>query len=124
MRKTARRQPPFVICIGRQGYPAALEVGKVYRVVPDPAATARGPLRVIDASGRNRVLLYGSKESPRKTQPASLLVTRDGAERIVRSFNCPQWDLNFVYQPFTRAERDLIANEGRTETIAVRMASH
>jgi len=50
VRKTARRQPPFVICIGRQGYPAALEVGKVYRVVPDPAATARGPLRVIDES--------------------------------------------------------------------------
>jgi len=46
----ARRPPPFVICIGNQGYPAALEVGKVYRVVPDPAATARGLLRVIDES--------------------------------------------------------------------------
>jgi hypothetical protein len=98
---------------------AALPAGE-YTIAMD---TVAGPLRVIDASGRARALLYGSKESPLKTQPASLLVTRDGAERTVRAFNCPQWDLNFVYKPFTRAERDLIANGERAETIAVRMAS-
>ena len=85
--------------------------------------TVAGPLRVIDASGRTLTLLYGSREDPLKTQPASLLVTLDGAERTVRSFNCPQWDLKFVYKPFTRAERDLIASGERVETIAVRMAS-
>jgi hypothetical protein len=90
-----------------------------YRIAMD---TVAGPLRVVDASGRVRLLLYGSKESPLKTQPASLLVTRDGAERTVRSFNCPEWNLKLVYKPFTRAEGDLVASGGQAETIAVRMA--
>lgn len=60
----ARRQPPFVICIGNQGYPAALEIGKVYRVVPDPAA-ARGLLRVIDESDAD--YLYPEEFLPRSS---------------------------------------------------------
>ena len=98
---------------------AALPTGE-YRIAMD---TVAGPLRVVDATGRIRVLMYGSKESPLKTQPASLLVTRDGAERTVRSFNCPEWNVRLVYKPFTRAEGDLVASGGQAETIAVRMAS-
>ena len=82
-----------------------------------------GPLRVIDSSGQIRVLVYGSPEDPANGQPNALLVTRDGAERTVRSLNCPAWGHRFVYRPFTRAERALIANSEQVETVAVRMAS-
>jgi hypothetical protein len=85
--------------------------------------SVQGPLRVIDSSGRIRVLVYGSPEDPAKGQPTALLVTRDGAERTVRSLNCPAWGHSFVYMPFTRAERALIANGEQVETVAVRMAS-
>ena len=33
----------------------------------------------------------------------------NGAERTVRSFNCPVWGRRFVYKPITRAERDRLA---------------
>jgi hypothetical protein len=82
-----------------------------------------GPLHVVDASGRIRALVYGFPDSPTKAQPTSLLITRDGAQRTVRSFNCPPWGHKFVYKWFTRAERDLLANGERAETIAVRMAT-
>jgi hypothetical protein len=98
---------------------AALPAGE-YTLAMD---TIAGPLRVIDASGRVRALLYGSREQPRRTQPSSLLVTSDGAGRIVRSLNCPAWGVNLVYKPFTRAERTLLAYGGRADRLAVRMAS-
>ena len=43
----------FVICIDNENYPASLEVGKLYRVIPDDKATAHGYIRVIDESGQD-----------------------------------------------------------------------
>lgn len=43
----------FAICLNNEGYPASLEVGKVYRVIPDEEAAAHGYLRVIDESGED-----------------------------------------------------------------------
>ena len=43
----------FALCLDNAGYPASLEVGKVYRVIPDQEATAYGYLRVIDESGED-----------------------------------------------------------------------
>ena len=43
----------FVVCIRNDGYPAALETRKIYRVVADPAASRRGFLRVVDESGED-----------------------------------------------------------------------
>ena len=43
----------FVVCINNEGYPASLELHKIYRVVPDKAAAADGDLRVIDESGED-----------------------------------------------------------------------
>jgi hypothetical protein len=37
--------------------------------------------------------------------------------RLVRSLNIPAWGHNFVYRPFTRAERQLLANSGDVETV-------
>jgi len=38
-------------CASNEGYPASLEEGKAYRVLPDGAAEAIGLLRVVDESG-------------------------------------------------------------------------
>ncbi len=43
----------FVICIDNEGYPASLEVCKIYRVVPDRSAEKAGQLRVVDESGED-----------------------------------------------------------------------
>jgi hypothetical protein len=86
-------------------------------------ASIKGPISVIDPSGRTRVLAYGSPEYPGKGQPTALLVTGDGADRTVRSLNCPEWGHKFVYKPFTRAERDTLANGERVERVPVKMAS-
>lgn len=43
----------FAICLNNDGYPASLEVGKLYRVIPDEQAAAEGYLRVIDESGED-----------------------------------------------------------------------
>jgi hypothetical protein len=43
----------FVVCIDNDGYAASLEVGKLYRLIPDPEAEAEGLLRVIDESGED-----------------------------------------------------------------------
>lgn len=82
-----------------------------------------GPLHVIDASGRVRALVYGIQDPPTKTQPMSLLVTRDGAQRTVRSLNCPLWGRKLVFKAFTRTERNLLASGEGVETVLVRMAS-
>ena len=43
----------FVVCLDNEGYSASLEVGKLYRFIPDEAAAADGLIRVIDESGED-----------------------------------------------------------------------
>ncbi len=43
----------FAVCIRNDGYPAALEVRKHYRVLPDADAGDAGLIRVIDESGED-----------------------------------------------------------------------
>ena len=43
----------FVVCVSNEGYPASLEVRKIYEVVPDSGAGERGLIRVIDESGED-----------------------------------------------------------------------
>lgn len=51
MSKTSTQTLQVALCLDNEGYPASLEVGKVYRVIPDKDATAHGYIRVIDESG-------------------------------------------------------------------------
>ena len=52
--KTEQSQPnQFAVCLNNEGYPASLEVGKIYRVIFDEEARANGLLRVIDESGED-----------------------------------------------------------------------
>ncbi len=41
----------FVVCLNNEGYKASLEVGKLYRAIPDDEAAKEGYIRVIDESG-------------------------------------------------------------------------
>src|SRR5947209_9533085 len=43
----------FLLCVNNDAFPASLEVRKVYQEVPDPAAAAKGFVRVIDESGED-----------------------------------------------------------------------
>jgi len=45
--------PQFAICIANTGYPAALEVRKIYHVLPDADAATQHLLRVVDESGED-----------------------------------------------------------------------
>ena len=50
-----KKKPPaqFVVCLNNDGYPASLEVGKLYRFIPDEQAASEGLIRVIDESGED-----------------------------------------------------------------------
>ncbi len=43
----------FALCLNNEGYPASLEVGKLYRVIEDEDAAAESLLRVVDESGED-----------------------------------------------------------------------
>jgi hypothetical protein len=52
--KSAHNQTlQFALYLNNEGYPASLEVGKLYRVLPDDEAAAHGYIRVIDESGED-----------------------------------------------------------------------
>ncbi len=53
MRTKGRRATQFGVCIDNRGYAASLEVGKLYRVIPDEEASRHGYLRVVDESGED-----------------------------------------------------------------------
>lgn len=46
-------QQQFAICVQNEGYPASLELWKVYRVLPDDKAAKHQLIRVVDESGED-----------------------------------------------------------------------
>ena len=46
-------EPKFVVCLINEGFLASLEIGKLYRVIPDEEAERLGGLRVIDEDGED-----------------------------------------------------------------------
>ena len=48
-----KRSSRFSICVKSDGYPASLEVHKVYRVLSDPKAQAHDMVRIVDESGED-----------------------------------------------------------------------
>lgn len=53
MSKSLNLDLQAVVCIDNDGYPASLELHKIYRILPDADATAQGDLRVVDESGED-----------------------------------------------------------------------
>ena len=53
MTQISTTEPRFAICIANTDYPAALEVRKIYQVLPDADAAKQQYLRIIDESGED-----------------------------------------------------------------------
>ena len=50
MKKKIAKTAHYAVCISNDDYKAALEVGKLYRVIPDEEAASHGYIRVVDES--------------------------------------------------------------------------
>ena len=73
-----RRASEFVVCIQNSGYPASLELHKIYPVLPDEDAQREGDVRIIDESGEDYLYpaeWFARVELPHRVK-ASLLRTR------------------------------------------------
>ena len=68
----------YVVCVNNSGYPASLELHKIYRALPDNEAAEDGDLRVIDESGEDYLFpadYFASITVPERVR-ASLLQAR------------------------------------------------
>lgn len=59
MARRTRTKKRFVVCVRNSGYPASLELRKIYQALADPKGEAHGLIRVIDESGED--YLYPQK---------------------------------------------------------------
>lgn len=53
MRRRKSTSPRFAVCIKNTGYPASLELHKIYRVIADDDAAEEGDIRIVDESGED-----------------------------------------------------------------------
>ncbi len=53
MKKQSSNHLRFALCLNNQDYLASLDIGKLYRVIPDKDAAAHGYIRVVDESGED-----------------------------------------------------------------------
>ena len=67
----------FAVCLNNEGYEASLEVGKIYRVIPDETAEINSLIRVIDESGEDYAFCvnrFHAIELPKPIEEALLSV--------------------------------------------------
>ncbi len=65
----------FAVCLDNEGYEASLEVGKLYRIIPDVEAAAHGYVRAVDESGEDYAFLadrFHRVELPQAVEKALL----------------------------------------------------
>jgi len=67
----------YVVCVDNAGYPASLELRKIYQRIPDARAEADDLVRVIDESGEH--YLY----------PSRFFVPIEIPETVERTFAAP-----------------------------------
>ena len=53
MKKDKKPPTHFAVCLNNEGYQASLEIGKMYRVIPDDDATANSLIRIVDENGKD-----------------------------------------------------------------------
>jgi hypothetical protein len=53
MPRTIPKKKRFVVCVQNIGYPASLELRKIYEALPDADGEAHNLIRVIDESGED-----------------------------------------------------------------------
>lgn len=81
MKRQKSAVPQFVVCVKNTGYPASLELHKIYRVLPNRKATEAGDIRIVDESGEDYLYpapWFAEIQIPRLVQK-SLLHLRRGA---------------------------------------------
>ena len=65
----------FVVCVSNKGYPASLELRKLYQVIPDEKASKLGQIRVVDESGQDYLYpeqYFAPVQLPHATEKALL----------------------------------------------------
>ena len=70
-----RSGPRFAVCVENSGYPASLEVHKIYRVLPDQDAAREGDLRIVDESGEDYLYpaeWFAAVDLPRRVKTSLL----------------------------------------------------
>ncbi len=53
MKERKKKRREFAVCVRNTGYPASLELRKIYEILPDSEAAAHGLIRAIDESGED-----------------------------------------------------------------------
>ena len=76
-KRSPRRRPAprFVVCINNTGYPASLELHKIYRVLADATAARDGDVRIVDESGEDYLYpadWFAALELPRRVKSSLL----------------------------------------------------
>lgn len=69
----------FAVCLNNDGYEASLEVGKLYRLIPDEEARVYGYVRIIDESGEDYAFSanrFHPVELPQAVERALLAASR------------------------------------------------
>ena len=70
-RPSGRRASRFVVCLENAGYPASLELHKIYRIVADADAARDGDVRIVDESGEDYLYpaeWFAAVELPRRVR--------------------------------------------------------
>lgn len=74
MTRKGNGRSQYVVCVSNRGYKASLVTRRIYRSVPDPTASERNLVRVVDESGED--YLY----------PAPMFVPMDVPQAAERAF--------------------------------------
>jgi hypothetical protein len=69
MKKRQASSTRFVVCIRNEGYPEAIELRKLYRVLPDAQAARVEHIRIIDESGEDYLYPKEFFASVRMSEP-------------------------------------------------------
>jgi hypothetical protein len=70
-----RSETTFAVCVNNKGYPASLELRKLYQVIPDEQAAKLRQIRVVDESGENYLYpeqYFAPVQLPQDTERAVL----------------------------------------------------
>ena len=71
-----RTKKHFVVCINNKGYPASLEIRKLYQAIPDERAAKVRQVRVIDELGEDYLCLETYFAAVRLLQAAEKALLR------------------------------------------------
>jgi hypothetical protein len=105
MRSKLGQQAKFAVCIDNSGYAASLEVGKLYRVIPDQEASKHGYTRVIDESGEDYG--YSAERFLLLKVPRLVAQALSGGpnRRTDRPSKFPQWAAQIERRGIIRSKR-------------------